>query len=351
MGLFDTLTGSGQARAHRTVRDLAGRNQNANQATLAAGTGNARSTSVHGTNAAIHTLQGARDAAQNLTRQGGVRAEAEIDLGTRRAQGAFAEARRAYGAAGAAYDGLSDLSGRFDPAVGLYNDALGLNGREGRERARSAFDNSLQTTFDFDQGLEAINRARAARGAGTISGGNIDRDAQRFGQNLARSQSGAFLDRLSGLVDRRIGTEQAVAGGRAGAHSAIAGTHVAEAGLLERSGQSKAGIVTDTAARLAADTRNTSGAVAGLQTSLSDRLASLARTEATDAVGLRQDYERQVAQSILGERQARDQASAKLLGLGIDALGIGARVAGAIPGFFGGSGGGAVPRPSVRPTT
>lgn len=316
MGLFDIFTGSGQARAQKTVRGFQGKNHETNQNTLRAGYANARNEVIQGRDAAIHTLQGSRDAAQNLLRQGAETAQTAIAEGTGAALDAHGNARQAFAGAGRAYDGLQALSDDLGAGFRAYNDALGLNGQEGQTRARTAFANSLQNTFEFDQGLEAINRARAARGAGTVAGGNIDRDTQVFGQSLANSRTGAYLDRLLGQADRKLATEGTIAAGRAGAQTAIGQSYLSEAGVNERAAQSRAGIATGTASQLAAQASTTGSAVASLQAGVADRLAALAQGQALGEIGLRQDFESKISNSILAERNARDRASQNLLDTG-----------------------------------
>lgn len=316
MGLFDIFTGSGQARAQKTVRGFQGQNHEINQDTLRAGFANARNEMIQGRDAAIHTLQGSRDAAHSALQRGAEAAETAISQGKNSALDAHGNARQAFAGAGDAYGDLQALSDDLGAGFHAYNDALGLNGQEGHQRARAAFSNSLQNTFEFDQGLEAINRARAARGAGTVSGGNIDRDAQVFGQSLAHSRSGAYLERLLGQADRKLATEGTIAAGRASAQNAIGQSYLSEAGLNERAAQMRAGIATGTASQIAALSGDTGSAVADLQAGVADRLAALAQGQAMGEIGLRQDFENKISHSILAERDARDRASQNLFDTG-----------------------------------
>lgn len=341
MPFKDLFTGSGAARAQKTVRGLQGDTFDRNLAVHNAGYAGARTESTNGRDAAINTLSGARDAAGNTIRTGGAEAVNHINQGIGAAQGALGNARKAFGTAGKAFDPLADIAKRFEPSVGAYADAAGLNGNDGLTRARNAFGNSLQNSFELDQGLEAINRARAARGAGAISGGNVDRDTQIYGQNYANSKTNAYMDRLLGLVDRTSGLQSTVAAGRAGAANKIGNTYSQEAGYLNAGGANKARIAADTANRIAGLTSTTGTQVANAQMSTSDRLANLALGRAGGEIDLRTNYANTLGNSLLAEQQARNAAYGKSLDVGMKALETAASLAGAkFPGLgkFGGGG-------------
>lgn len=334
MPFKDLFTGSGAARAQKTVRGLQGQTFDRNLAVHNAGYAGARNETTNGRDAAITTLSGARDAAGNTIRTGGADAINHINQGVGAAQGALGKAREAFGTAGSAYDPLANIAKRIDPAVGVYADAVGLNGDEGLSRARTAFGNSLQNSFELDQGLEAINRARAARGAGTIGGGNVDRDTQLYGQNYANSKTNAYMDRLLGLVDRTSGLQSTVAAGRAGAATNIGNSYASEAGYLNAGGANKAQIAADTANRIAGLTSLTGSQVANAQLNASDRLANLALGRAQGEIGMRTNYADKLGGSLLAEQQARDAAYGRSLDVGMKALETAASVAGAkFPGL------------------
>ena len=337
MGFLDIFTGAGQARAQKTLRGLQGQTFERNLDTFLTGNTNARNESINGTNAAIGTLTGSRDAAGKVIGAGGEKAAGLIDQGVASAKDALGKARRSFGQAGSAYDPLAASAKRFEPAVGLYADAAGLNGADGLTRARQSFGDSLRNSFEFDQGLQAINRARAARGGGTINSGNIDRDTQIYGQNLANSKTDAFMDRLLAMADRTTGLQSAVAAGQAGAANNIGNTYNQEAGYLNAGGANKAQLAADTAKRIAGLTSNAGAQIAGLQTGVADRLSNLAQNRATGEIGLRSDYTGGLGQSLLAERNARDAASQKSLDYGIKAAQIAASIAsgglGGIPGL------------------
>lgn len=342
MGIFDSLTGSGQARAQKTIRGLHGQTFDKNLGILNAANTSARTETIGATDKAINTLTGARDAAGNQIRSGGSQAIGHIDKGIVNAQSALGNARDYFGRAGGAYEPLNAIAKQFDASIGAYNDAIGLNGEEGVTRARKIFGNSLQNQFELEQGLEAINRSRAARGGGTINSGNIDRDTQVFGQEYANSKTDSHLDRISGLVNQNIGLRNTVATGQANAANNIGNSFGQEAGYLNAGGTSKAQIAADTASNIARLTSATGNSVAGLQLGVGERLANLAQGRANSEINLRQNYVNTLGNSLLAERQARDDASGKVIALGTKAADLAAGIIGPkLPGLSkGGAGGG-----------
>lgn len=96
---------------------------------------------------------------------------------------------------------ILDLTGMEGSA--LYPDALGVNGAEGSARARDAFTTSPGYQFQLDQGLQALDRRRAASGG--FSSGGADLDTLAFSQGLASQDWNNWLDRVTGGVDRATG--------------------------------------------------------------------------------------------------------------------------------------------------
>lgn len=315
--LSDYFSGSGTARAQKTARGFAANTFDTNLGLLRGANASARNEITSGTDAAISTLQGARDAAGSALTDGRDAAYGHIDSGTSGARTALGEARAALDAAGDAYGSLEDLARRYGLATALYGDALGLNGADGLARAREGFANSFASDFELEQGLEAINRARAARGAGTVSGGNIDRDTQLFGQNLANSRANQYLDRLEGFVAPELQATGAATSGRAATLGGLSGLYGEEAGLLERAGLSRAQIAANTAERLAQLASGTGNSVADLQIGRAGRLADLALGGAQGEIALRQGYQNDLVGSLLGEAAARAKAGENVVGLGL----------------------------------
>lgn len=317
MGFFDLFTGSGHARAEKAGRGLAGQYYDENIATLGQGYDRARDELKHGRDAAIHTLEGGRDAAGNVLRSGYGQARTDIDAGTAAALDQLMGAREAFGSAGDRYAGVEGIGSRLDPALEAVLDAAGLRGEEGLMRAQDAFNQSLNYNTEIDLGLEAINRAAAARGGGTVVGGNLDRDAQMFGQQIAQQKTGQHYDRLLGLADRGIDATGTAAAGRAAADRDMGQTYVTGAGVEERGGTNRAALSQTEADRIADLTASTSGAAAGLQSSTADRLAQLATGEALTDIDLTRELRDLYTRSLKDEATARSAGSRNLLSAGL----------------------------------
>jgi hypothetical protein len=114
-------------------------------------------------------------------------------------------------------DALATAKGEFLPlsqiyskGANLYGDALGINGPTGTANAETAFTSSPGYRWQVDQGMDAINRRRAA--GGMLNSGNADIDALTFGQGAAKQDYQAWLDRLNGVNHDAITTAGAMSG-------------------------------------------------------------------------------------------------------------------------------------------
>lgn len=139
-------------------------------------------------------------------------------------------ANTALGNALSGYQPLSDLAGKYGAGTTMYLNALGLNGQAGNDAARAAFQMSPGYQFNLDQGLEAINRRRAA--GGMLNSGNADVDAQRFGAGLASGEYNNWLSGLSGLNSNALTATNAAAAGKAGIFGSEANLAQQNAGNL-----------------------------------------------------------------------------------------------------------------------
>lgn len=83
----------------------------------------------------------------------------------------------------------------------------------------SAFEESPDYRFAFDQGNEAILRGAASRGA--LNAGGTDVDLQRFGQGLASQNYGNYYSRLANLAQLGQQSAQAAGGQAVGAQNQI----------------------------------------------------------------------------------------------------------------------------------
>jgi hypothetical protein len=140
-------------------------------------------------------------------------------------------AKDQYGKASGLFGNLAD---EYRGGAKLYQDALGVNGADASTAARSAYTTGAGYTFNMDQGLQALARARAVNG--TLASGNADTDAMKFASGLASQDFNNWLSNLSNLDTKRYG--------------AVSGQAGAETGLGNvgfQTGVAKAGISTDTA--------------------------------------------------------------------------------------------------------
>jgi hypothetical protein len=102
------------------------------------------------------------------------------------------------------------LSQMYNKGASLYGDALGVNGAAGTANAQGAFTSSPGYQWQLGQGMDAINRRRAA--GGMLNSGNADLDALTYGQGLAKQDYGSWLSNLSGYDNKAMGTTSAMAG-------------------------------------------------------------------------------------------------------------------------------------------
>src|SRR6185312_9706220 len=93
-----------------------------------------------------------------------------IDQGSNAASGYL-------GGVGDIWKNLADESGGLS-GLGLYGDALGVNGAEGNARATSAFQTSPGYDFALNQGLDALERRAGAQGR--LSSGQTGLDTLSF---------------------------------------------------------------------------------------------------------------------------------------------------------------------------
>jgi hypothetical protein len=93
---------------------------------------------------------------------------------------------------------------KYDPAVQMYMNALGINGPQGTQQAQSAFTTSPGYQQGITSGLDAINRRRSLAGMG--DSGNADIDALTLGQNAQNKEYGGWLSNLQSLVSPDVST-------------------------------------------------------------------------------------------------------------------------------------------------
>jgi hypothetical protein len=226
-------------------------------------------------------------------------------------------------AVGTAYDPVAALAAKYGAGTQLYLDSTGVNGADGNARAQAAFSAGPGYAFTRDQGIEALNRRRAA--AGMLNSGNADIDALTYGTALANQTYGSWQDRLAGLINPELTATSTAASGRAGAASNIANV-----------------IGQDTAARLGLAQGVTAGQ-AGVNTArgandvaLGNSLAGLYTGDAGNRVGIAgNNVSGQMAANNL-QAQGQAQGARNLFN---GAVSLASLAAGAMPGAGGSLGG------------
>lgn len=188
-------------------------------------------------------LDSGYDAAGRLVSQGGTDAQNYLDTAEARSRGLFDRSRGDLTDALGDYKSLDDLARKYGVSTSLLQDALGANGPEAAARARQAFETSLSYDFTRDEGIEAINRRRAA--AGMLASGNADRDATIYAAGLASKESGDWLDRLAGFREGELDATKTAATGRAGVRTNMAQLGATEADQARLYGTARSGIATD----------------------------------------------------------------------------------------------------------
>lgn len=220
---------------------------------------------------------------------------------------------------------LTGLGAKYGQGTNLYLDALGVNGADGTARATAAFTPSLSYDFNLNQGLDAINRARNARGM--ANSGNTDQEAQMFGAGLASREMTGWMDRLAGLINPELTAET----GRAGAFKSLADLDVRGADLETALGGSRAALETGKAGMLADLAKVYSGNVASNYQTEADRLGAFNMNAAGMQVGSNNQLAMPMAQTYKQAADAQTAGSANAWG----AIMQGAKLAtGALGGGF-----------------
>ena len=97
----------------------------------------------------------AADKNRALYNQYGTTGQGYLDTGLTQSTGALNSALGAYAP-------LSALASKYGQGTDMYMNSLGLNGAAGNTAATNAFQAGPGYQFQMDQGLDAINRQRAA---------------------------------------------------------------------------------------------------------------------------------------------------------------------------------------------
>jgi hypothetical protein len=307
---------------------------------IRAGTSGAATSLGSGYNTATGAVDSGYGATQGYYSQGqGYLGQGQnyLNQGQGNAIGALGTSRDA---AIGAYAPLSALGTKYGGATSLALGALGVNGQAGTDAARSAFSAGPAYNFNLDQGLEAINRRRAA--GGMLASGNADRDAQQYGAGLASNEYDKWLTNLLGFTNPELSATSGAASGIAGANqnygNQAAGVYGnTAAGLAGLSGQ-QAGIAGQQAA--AAGTRGAMLSdlasrygqnVAGLQSAEGNSLANLQTGAQGQRLGLATNLAQPYSQTYGQEAAAKQQGSANAWKAGIEVAKLAAGAAAGVP--------------------
>lgn len=172
---------------------------------------------------------------------------------------------RSTGALNAGYDSAigayQPLATRYGAVSGLYEDALGVNGAAGNQRAVDSFQAGPGYQFALDQGNQAVERRRAA--SGMWDSGNTDIDLTRFSQGQANQEYGNWLSRLGAYVPLELQATGNIANASIGRGTGLAGMYSQDA-------SDRIGLVGNTTSGMAsANNQEAAGRSAGARNLLS----------------------------------------------------------------------------------
>lgn len=112
-------------------------------------------------------------------------------------------------------------------ALAQQNALLGLSGQDAATNAMSTFQQSPGYGFAVQQGLSAVDNAAAVRGE--IRGGNVLRQEQTLGNNLANQEFTNYFGRLQNLVTAGTGAANTLTNAAFQTGSGIASTDTSAA--------------------------------------------------------------------------------------------------------------------------
>lgn len=310
---FDNLFGGGAEReAADRNRAALGQYVSTGNAALDRGLGRSEDALRTGVNSANNYLSNSYGLYDNLQRAG----TSILDRGRADSLATLELARTAY-------DPVAALGTKYGAGTDLYMDSIGARGAEGNARAQAAFNAGPGYQFARDQGIEALNRRRAA--AGMLNSGNADVDALTYGTGLANQAYGSWQDRLGALINPELTATSGAASGRASAASNIANMigqdTMARLGLAQGVAAGQAGV---NAARGANDVA-LGNSLAGVYTGDSSNRVNIAGSNAS-------------GQMAANNMQAQGEAQGARNGLGA-ALSLASLAAGGLGGSFGFGGG------------
>lgn len=107
-----------------------------------------------------------------------------------------------------AYGNFNTLAGKFGAGQDAYNNATGVNGQAGIDRAGAIFRSLPGYSGGLTTGIDQLNRGAAARGM--LAGGNTSADTIKFASDYDANKYGNYL---TSLAPNLSGALSATAGG------------------------------------------------------------------------------------------------------------------------------------------
>lgn len=120
---------------------------------------------------------------------------------------------------------FTSLGSKFGAGQDAYNDATGVNGQAGLDRAKATYTSIPGYSGGLTTGIDQVNRTAAARG--DLAGGNTSADEIKFASDYDAQKYGNYLSalapNLSGATSAATG-QAGVLSRQAGADLGVAGT-------------------------------------------------------------------------------------------------------------------------------
>lgn len=319
MALLDIFTGNSAKNAATTntglytgaknqIYNLADITKSATTDYLKSGYGDAKTDLGTGYNASTGAINTAAGSALGY-----------LDTGTSDALGRLDSAKSTISSA---YQPLTDLATKYGTGSTLYANALGINGAEGTTAAQNAFSASPTYNWTMDQGIEAINRRRNA--AGSLNGGNADRDATNYAAGLASTEYNNWLDRLKDYNNLELSATSGAASGNASA----ANYDATAANLLNTSGVNKANVASSQGTSLADLAKSYYSDLSNLDTAEGTALANNMTGNTQWLINAENNAAGNIANQNTTAANAETTGSANLWNLGLNAAKLATGTAG-----------------------
>lgn len=148
-------------------------------------------------------------------------ANAAIDQGV-------SQATPLYGQALGGYQPLDTLAGKFGAGQDAYNDATGVNGAAGIDRATTNFKSLPGYQGGLDTGINQVERTAAQRG--DVGGGNTSADMIKFASDYDANKYGNYVSSLAPNLTGALSATTSSASGKAGVLGSEATNDMAAAG-------------------------------------------------------------------------------------------------------------------------